>query len=148
MTNKIEHISSRNWRVVSVMSRRDADPELSRKFASLFSSRDDVPQNTNKNAFSTGLASSFIRQLSEVNHDVAWHSAEILRKEKSLTFRLLNGPMTGLTIVSSWQAEVVILTLKPKNQKQHETLNRITSKITARLSQSKISFQMDIVNYE
>lgn len=148
MSNKIEQISSRNWRVEGVTSRHDADPELRRKFASLFSHREDVQKSANKNTFSTGLVSSLVSQLSEVNHVATWRNAEILREEKSLTFRLLNGPMTGLTIVASWQGQAVTLTLRPKNQKQHEAIERMTSKITARLSRSRIPFEMEIVKYE
>ena len=97
---------------------------------------------------STGRISSIVYQLSEVNHVAKWQNAEIFRQESRLTFRLLNGPMTGLTIVASWQAQVVTLQLKPKDQKQSEAINRIAPKISKHLSQSKIPFQLEIMKYE
>ncbi|MCG7490128.1 hypothetical protein MHN79_11555 [Vibrio sp. Of14-4] len=148
MSNKIEQISSRHWRVEGVTPRRDADPELRQKFANLFSNRNDIEQNAKNNAHSTGLLPSIVHQLSEVNRVVTWKNAEIFRQENRLTFRLLNGPMTGLTIVASWQAQVVTLQLKPKDQKQSEAINRIAPKFSKHLSQSKIPFQLEIMKYE
>lgn len=148
MSNKIEQIPSHHWRVEGVKSRRDTDPELRQRFSALFSSRHDLQQNTDQNIPSTGRISSIVYQLSEVNHVAKWQNAEIVRQESRLTFRLLNGPMTGLTIVASWQAQVVTLQLKPRDQKQHEAINRIAPKISKHLSQSKIPFQLEIMKYE
>ena len=148
MSNKIEQIPSHHWRGEGVKSRRDTDPELRQRFSSLFSCRYDLQQNTDQNMHSTGRVSSIVHQLSEVNHVAKWQNAEIVRQESSLTFRLLNGSMTGLTIVASWQAQIVTLQLKPRDQKQHEAINRVSSKISERLSQSKIPFQLEIMKYE
>ena len=148
MSNKIEPCSSRNWRIEGVTSRRDSDPELRQKFFSLFASRDGIDKRDGKNELSTSLTQSVVNQLSEVNHIVRWRNTEILRGENSLTFRLLNGPMMGLTITASWESQIVILRLKPKNNKQNEAITRMTPKISARLSQSKIPFKMEIINYE
>jgi len=148
MSNKIEPCSSRSWRIEGVTSRRDSDPELRQKFFSLFASRDGIDKRDGKNELSTSLIQSVVNQLSEVNHIVRWRNTEILRGENSLTFRLLNGPMMGLTITASWESQIVILRLKPKNNKQNEAITRMTPKISARLSQSKIPFKMEIINYE
>ncbi|MBU2898902.1 hypothetical protein [Vibrio hepatarius] len=148
MSNKIEPCSSRDWRVEGVTSRRDSDPELRKKFVSLFTSRDGIENRDGKNELSTCLTKSVVNQLSEVNHIVTWRNAEILRGDNSLTFRLLNGPMMGLTIIASWESQIVTLRIKPKNNKQNKAITRMAPKIAARLSQSKIRFQMEIMNYE
>ncbi|MCF4176131.1 hypothetical protein [Vibrio sp. McD22-P3] len=148
MSNKIEHVNSTAWRVEGVAGRHEADPELRQRFTTLLRTLQDVEAQTDKLDTSSRLPHSILNELSAVNHVTKWGNAELHRGENSLSFKLLNGPMSGLVIFAQWDAQGVLLTLKPKNQKQQGALNRVMPKIKSGLNESALKMTIEVNRYE
>ncbi|NRB66654.1 MAG: hypothetical protein HRU48_04665 [Vibrio sp.] len=148
MSNRIAQIERPRWRVESVAGRHEADPELKQRFMTLFHKRQNVDLPTDKPQVCGRIPSSILNELSSVNHVATWGNAEIYRGQNSLTFKLLNGPMSGLVITAQWMAQDVLINLKPKNQKQRDALTRIMPKITHRLSESTLQMTIEVNRYD
>ncbi|NOJ23251.1 hypothetical protein [Vibrio coralliilyticus] len=148
MSNKIEHVNSTAWRVEGVAGRHEADPELRLRFTTLFHTQQDVEAQTDTPDTSARVPPSILNELSAVNHVTKWGNAELHRGENSLSFKLLNGPMSGLVIFAQWDAQGVALTLKPKNQKQQDALNRIMPKIKSRLNESALKMTIEVNRHD
>ncbi|MFW7522885.1 hypothetical protein ACODM8_01920 [Vibrio ostreicida] len=144
MDNRIEQTSIRSWKIEGVTGRQDADPELKHKFFALFG----MPQTTDNDYDTPNKPSKVpehvVNAMSESHRAVKWDNAEVIKSKDALSFKLLNGPMTGLEINAQWISGGVQIDLKPKNRRQHEALLRIMPKIDKALASSPINFIIEV----
>jgi hypothetical protein len=148
MTTRIENHQPQSLRVEGVTERGEADHELRHKFLSLMSSNANKDCSQKEKLMEGKRPAFVLEHLSKANSVVKWNNAELTRTQNKLSFKLLNGPMMGLTVMASFQANGVSLELIPKTKSQHESLIRIKPKIESRLNRFALDVSIEVRSYE
>lgn len=109
-----------------VQSRQQSDPELAKRFNSMMYSNKKSDDNVAKGS---KIPIEVLAALEQPNGYAQLNNAEVITHGGTMTYRLLNGPMTGLTIVATRLTEAVCIELKPNNKKQRDSLKRVLPKL-------------------
>ncbi|MFS1537762.1 MAG: hypothetical protein ACL7BU_02670 [Candidatus Phlomobacter fragariae] len=139
MTNMIQRNAVTASMVTNIQCRQEADPELKRRFERFLM----VQQSDNVSSVSDW--SSVLETLAYSNSSAILNNVYLIRHGNSLTYRLLNGPLMGMTIIARWEKQgAVHLQLKPANSIQHRTLTRVAKKLTTTLAERGFLLSLEI----
>ncbi|WP_339387664.1 hypothetical protein [Vibrio caribbeanicus] len=148
MTTRIESNQPQSLRVEGVAERREADHELKHRFLSLLRTNGDTYFSQKEKQTGIKCPAHILEQLSKSNSVVKWNNAELTRTQNKLSFKLLNGPMMGLTVVASFQANGVSIEMIPKTKRQYESLIRIKPKIESSLNRFAVDISIEVQSHE